>query len=126
VGAVVHDELGRLLLIRRANPPAKGLWSLPGGRREDGEDDATAVVREMQEETGLLVRADAVVGAVERGAPAGGVYVITDLACTVLGGTLKAGDDASDAGWFTAAELVSLPTSPGLVDALTEWGVLPR
>ena len=125
VGAVVHDDAGRLLLVRRANPPAQGTWSLPGGRVEPGEDDAAAVVREVAEETGLLVEAGEVVGVVERDAPGGGIYVIADLACRVVSGTPAAGDDASEAGWFAAAEVAVLPTSPGLVAALREWGVLP-
>lgn len=126
VGAVVHDALGRLLLVLRANPPAQGTWSLPGGRVEAGEDEAAAVVREVAEETGLAVRAGRVVGVVERPAPAGGVYVITDLACDVVGGRLRAGDDAADARWFTAAELAAATTSPGLVEALAGWAALPR
>lgn len=126
VGAVVHDDAGRLLLVLRANPPAQGTWSLPGGRVEPGEDEETAVVREVLEETGLRVLPDRVVGMVERAAPSGGVYVITDLACRVVGGTLAPSDDAADARWFTAAELAAVATSPGLLHALTEWSVLPR
>jgi 8-oxo-dGTP diphosphatase len=126
VGAVVHDGTGRLLLVRRRNPPAAGTWSLPGGRVEPGEDDTTAVVREVAEETGLTVRAGRVVGVVERDAPSGGVYVIVDLVCDVVGGLLRAGDDAADARWFSAADLAAATTSPGLVEALADWAVLPR
>lgn len=126
VGAVVHDAAGRLLLVRRARPPARGTWSLPGGHVEPGEDDATAVEREVAEETGLRVRAGRVVGVVERPAPSGGVFVITDLVCDVLGGQLRAGDDALNARWFSAADLAAAATAPGLVEALAEWSVLPR
>lgn len=126
MGAVVHDDEGRLLLVRRANPPAQGLWSIPGGRVEPGEDDVTAVVREVAEETGLQVTAERLVGSVERDAPGGDVYVIEDYLCRVTGGTLVAGDDASDARWFTGATLAGLATSPGLVEVLTEWEVMPR
>jgi ADP-ribose pyrophosphatase YjhB (NUDIX family) len=122
----VHDDRGRLLLVRRANPPAQGLWSIPGGRVEPGEDDEAAVVREVAEETGLDVVPERLVGSVERDGPAGDVYVIEDFLCRVAGGRLAAGDDASDAGWFTAAALDHLPTSPGLLEALGEWDVLPR
>jgi len=52
VGAIAFDADGRLLLIRRANPPAQGQWSLPGGRVEPGEDWRDAVLRELEEETG--------------------------------------------------------------------------
>jgi 8-oxo-dGTP diphosphatase len=126
VGAVVHDPGGRLLLVRRANPPAQGLWSIPGGRVEPGEDDETAVVREVAEETGLRVRPVRHVGSVQRDAGDGDVYEIEDFLCAVLGGTLRAGDDASDADWFSAAQLDAVAASPGLVEALAEWDLLPR
>lgn len=125
-GALVHDDTGRLLVIRRGQEPGRGLWSLPGGRCEAGEDAAAAVVREVREETGLVVRAGAVVGRVLRPGPGGVTYVIDDVACVVVGGTLAAGDDADDARWVTAAELAALPVTDGLLDALTGWDVLPR
>jgi ADP-ribose pyrophosphatase YjhB (NUDIX family) len=125
-GAVVHDGAGRLLLVRRGREPGRGLWSLPGGRCEPGESAAAAAVREVREETGLEVVAGAVVGRVERPAPGGRVYVIDDVACTVVGGELAAGDDADDARWVDAAELALLPLTEGLLDALTGWRVLPR
>ncbi len=124
-GAIVRDGDGRLLLIRRGQEPGRGLWSLPGGRCEPGEDAATAAVREAYEETGLVVAAGPIVGRVERPGPAGVIYVIDDLACTVSGGTLRAGDDADEVRWVGPAELAALPVTDGLLDALTLWGVLP-
>ena len=121
VGGLIYDAAGRLLLVQRANEPGRGLWSLPGGRVEPGEDDERALVREMAEETGLAVEPGALVGRVVRGS-----YAISDYACAVVGGTLRAGDDALDARWCDAAELTSLPLVPGLIDALTEWDALPR
>ncbi|HEY6793593.1 MAG TPA: NUDIX domain-containing protein [Kineosporiaceae bacterium] len=125
VGAVVHDDAGRLLLIRRGRPPALGAWSLPGGRVEPGEDDATAVVREVAEETGLDVVPGPVAGVVTRAAPGGGTYLITDLVCRTVGGTLRAGDDATQAGWFSRTDLAGVELAPGLAQALTEWGLMP-
>jgi hypothetical protein len=52
-------------------------------------------------------------------------YDIHDYAAVVTGGTLTPGDDASDARWVTPDELRRLPASPGLVDILTRWRVLP-
>src|SRR2546430_16924216 len=54
-GAVVKDQAGRLLLVRRGREPGRGRWSLPGGRVEPGETAAEAAVREVREETGLDV-----------------------------------------------------------------------
>jgi ADP-ribose pyrophosphatase YjhB (NUDIX family) len=118
-----------MLLVRRGREPAKGTWSVPGGRVEPGESDQEAVAREVLEETGLTVDVGPLVGTVERDAPAGGVYVIRDYACHLTADTdpaeVRAGDDADDAAWFTTAEVLALESSPRLVEALTEWGVLP-
>ena len=126
VGAIVVDDGGRLLLIRRANPPAQGTWSVPGGRVEPGETDEDAVVRELLEETGLRGMVEREVGAIERAAPGGGTYVIRDFQLSVDGaGEPTAGDDAAEAAWFTPAQVRALETSPGLVEVLTGWGILP-
>jgi 8-oxo-dGTP diphosphatase len=124
VGAVVKDDRGRLLLIKRGHAPGAGLWSLPGGRIEPGETDAEALVREMSEETGLVIAPGQLIGIVRRPAGEGSVFDIRDYAATVTGGTLRAGDDAADARWTDASEMESLPMTEGLVEALTGWGVL--
>jgi ADP-ribose pyrophosphatase YjhB (NUDIX family) len=125
IGAVVFDDAGRLLLVKRANPPAQGLWSLPGGRQEPGESAGEGVVREVREETGLVVKVDREVGTVIRQAPSGDDYVIRDFVCVINGDSpLQAADDAADAAFFTMAELAELPTSEGLVEALTGWGLI--
>ncbi len=126
VGAVVFDDAGRLLLIRRGNPPAQGQWSLPGGRVEPGETHEGAVLRELLEETGVTGSLGRHVGEVRRDAPDGSVYVIQDYLVTADGEqALCAGDDALDAAWFAVGELPALDTSPGLIDALSDWGLIP-
>ena len=124
VGAIITDAAGRLLLIKRGHEPGKGLWSIPGGRVEPGETDEQAVIREVREETGLVVQPGRLIGAVRRPAPAGAMLDIRDYAATVTGGTLAAGDDADDARWAGPAELAGLPLTDGLAEALTGWGVL--
>jgi 8-oxo-dGTP diphosphatase len=124
VGAVLRDDKGRLLLVKRGHEPGAGLWSLPGGRIEPGETDAEALVREMREETGLEVEPGPLLGAVRRPAGNGDVIDIRDYAATIIGGTLKPGDDAADARWVSGEELDSLATTEGLVETLISWGVL--
>jgi 8-oxo-dGTP diphosphatase len=124
VGAVIKDDQGRLLLIKRGHAPGAGLWSLPGGRIEPGETDAEALVREMREETGLAVQTGRLIGTVQRPGQGGDVLDIRDYAATITGGTLHAGDDAAEARWVAERELESLPITEGLVEALTSWGVL--
>ena len=124
------DSAGRILLVRRGQEPALGCWSVPGGRVEAGEDDPTATAREVLEETGLAVTVADLVGTVERDAPDGSVYAISDYRCTPAAGVdaalVVAGDDADDVGWFTPEQVRELDCAPGLVDALEEWGVLRR
>jgi 8-oxo-dGTP diphosphatase len=125
VGGIAFDADGRLLLIRRANDPGSGQWSLPGGRVEPGESDETAVVRELREETGLDVIPGTWIGTVTRGP-----FEIHDYACEITGGVLTAGDDATEARWSDAADLSALEAAGELVDllyvTLREWNALPR
>jgi 8-oxo-dGTP diphosphatase len=126
VGAVVFDESGRLLLIKRANPPAQGKWSLPGGRQEPDESPEDGVVREVREETGLEVHVEREVGTVQRRAPSGDTYVIRDFVCTApKTDVVVAGDDAADARFFEIAALGGVDTSEGLLEALREWSLIP-
>ena len=123
-GGIVLDA-GRLLVIRRGREPSAGTWSIPGGRCEPGEAPRDACVREVAEETGLLVEVLRSAGHVIRDGPGGVRYDIEDFLCAMRGGTLLAGDDATDARWVTRAELAALDTAPGLVEALASWGLLP-
>lgn len=107
VGAVVIErgEGGpRVLLVKRATPPRIGQWSLPGGRVEPGERLVDAVAREVLEESGLLVRVDALVEVAEiLDAPFH--YVILDYLCERMGGELLAGSDVSDVAMAGVDEL---------------------
>lgn len=128
VGALIYRPGGRLLLIRRANAPGRGRWSLPGGRVEPGESDATAVIREVAEETGLIVTARERVGSVERAGP-GVIFDIHDYRCAVIGGDPAAGSDASGLRWVDDAEFAALDgagaLSELLADTLRDWRAWP-
>jgi len=129
VGAVIKDEAGRLLLIRRGHEPGAGLWSIPGGRIEPGESNADALIREVLEETGLAVAVGRLLGVVQRPGLAGAVVDISDYLAVVTGGELAAGDDAADARWVTPAQMAQMEArgelTSGLTEALTSWAVLP-
>ena len=105
-----------VLLVRRAKAPLEGQWSLPGGRLEWGERAADAALRELKEETGcdaaligLIDVVDAILS--RRGPSAGGPwghYVLIDYAARWLAGEPKGADDASDARFFTPAQIDAL------------------
>jgi 8-oxo-dGTP diphosphatase len=124
-GGIVFDAAGRLLLIQRGRPPSQASWSVPGGRCLPGEAPQDACVREVAEETGLTVSVLRFAGHVERDGPGGCVYDIDDFVCAVVGGALQAGDDADEARWVRRDELAALSLSPGLLDALTAWNLMP-
>src|SRR5580698_2274667 len=107
VGAVIVDK-GRVLLVRRGREPLKGQWSLPGGMLEVGEALTAGVVREVQEETGLMVEPLELIELLDRihrdGERVRYHYVIADYLCRVIGGELKAASDADAVRWVERAE----------------------
>jgi 8-oxo-dGTP diphosphatase len=124
VGLVARDRHGRLLLVRRGNPPAKGSWSLPGGRVEAGETLAEAAARELREETGLVARIGEVAGVVER-IGEGYHYVIADLWAELDDPQPVAASDVDDAILVELEALPHLDLTPGLAEFLAGVGVWP-
>lgn len=124
VGAVIVRD-GAILLVRRANPPFEGYWSLPGGKVNFGERIHNALVREVREETGLVVEPGKFAGLLESIDPDGGWhFVILDYFAEVTGGTLIAKDDALEATWVQMEEITKMKTTPRLIESLREFGVL--
>ena len=106
--AVLLEQDGRVLLVRRVNEPHRGLWTLPAGFVDAEEDPARAAERECYEETGLTVRVTRVLEVVAgREHPRGADFVIV-YAAEVESGILRAADDADEAGWFARSELPPL------------------
>lgn len=121
VGAVViHDRA--LLMVRRNQEPAKGLWSVPGGRVAKGEYLAAAVAREVAEETAVEIDVGPLLGILEVVGDAH--YVILDFIGTVATRSEPiAGDDVSEAGWVPLDEVASLDCTPRFCETMRGWGV---
>jgi len=118
---VAVDRLGRVLLVQRGHEPAKGLWSLPGGSLEPGENLPDTVRREMAEETGLEVEVGEKVWQVTVPLATGRFYEVHAFAVAVVGGVLTPGDDAADAKWCGLADAGSLDLTPRLLDFLESY-----
>ncbi|KQS56632.1 phosphohydrolase [Brevundimonas sp. Leaf363] len=100
VGVVCFRD-GEVLLIRRANPPRQGEWSLPGGRIEPGEPVLDAAHRELREETGVEAALIGLIDVVDGVFPEHERhYVLIDYAMRWTAGEPVAGDDASEARFF--------------------------
>jgi 8-oxo-dGTP diphosphatase len=110
-GGVIFDDTARVLLQRAKDD---GNWYVPGGAIDPGEQPATAIVREMREETGLIVepvRIVAVTTSPQFSYPNGHrvQYVGTIFLCRAVGGTLGVGDDESlELRYFSIDELPEL------------------
>jgi 8-oxo-dGTP diphosphatase len=123
VGAVlIHG--GRVLLIRRGKEPLRGRWVVPGGTVELGETLEEALVREIQEETGLLVRPREVVAVFDRiHREADRVdyhYVIVDYLCDYVAGEPRAGSDAEAVAMVAPADLAAYDLPEKALEVVTD------
>jgi mutator protein MutT len=123
VGAVLIHE-GRVLLIRRGKDPLRGRWVVPGGTVELGETLEQALVREVQEETGLVVRPREVVAVFDRiQRDAGRVlyhYVIVDYLCDYVAGQARAGSDAEAVALVAPSELAAYDLPEKALEVVTD------
>lgn len=121
VGAVVLDG-DRVLLARRGRAPSAGKWSIPGGLVDLGERLEDAVIREVEEESGLRVRLLGLCGVIDRVVRERDAvryhYVIVDYVAECVGGRLEAGSDAAEVRWVAVSELSQYETTDGLADMI--------
>lgn len=127
---VVRD--GEVLLARRANKRAYGMWSLPGGHIEYGEPVKTAALRELHEETGVIARIVRLLDCIDvihkdRNGTIESHYVLSVFGAQWVSGTAVANSDASEVRWVRPDELDGFKMTPGtgelikrVVPALTE------
>lgn len=112
IGAVVW-RADRVLLARRARPPRKGEWSLPGGAQKVGETVFEAARREVMEETGIAIEIlglAEVVDSIQRD-DQGRIlyhYTLIDLVAEWRSGEAVAGGDAAEVAWFGLEDLADL------------------
>jgi 8-oxo-dGTP diphosphatase len=130
-GVVVRDR--RVLLARRGKEPLYGRWTVPGGTVELGETLEEAVVREMEEETGLRVEPVEVLAVFDRidrdGERVRYHYVIVDYRCRWRSGEARAASDALEVAWVADEELPHYDLPPKALevvrDALLRAKALP-
>ena len=106
--AVLVEQDGRVLLVRRVNEPYRGLWTLPAGFVDADEDPARAAERECLEETGLSVRVMRVLDVIPGREHERGADFVIAYRGEVLSGVLSPGDDADAVKWFTRNNLPPL------------------
>lgn len=96
-----------VLLVRRAHPPRQGEWSLPGGRIEPGETANAAALRELHEETGVDAELIGLIDVIDAIFPPYH-YVLIDYVAHWRRGEPRAGDDATEARFFSVSDLSAL------------------
>jgi len=104
----------RVLLIRRAFEPLRGLWTLPGGRREAGESIEETAIRELREELGVIISDLVPV----RQLPVAARFRLQVFASRRFSGGLLPSAEISDWAWVEPDRLAGYDTTPGLVDVL--------
>jgi 8-oxo-dGTP diphosphatase len=116
--AIFRDD--RILLVRRARPPARGFYSLPGGRVEFGETLHAALHREVDEETALKIEIVELAGwrEVVPGTGGGGHYLIMSFAARWTSGEPVLNDELDDFRWLKPDALGDLELTGGLQEVI--------
>jgi ADP-ribose pyrophosphatase YjhB (NUDIX family) len=122
VSAAIFRD-GKVLLVRRAGAPARGLWTLPGGRVEVGERLVEAVKREVIEETGLTIDVVGLAGYRESilsdaVGDRGRHFVILPFAARWVAGEVTLNHELDDGRWLPVEDITGLPTTDGLLEIL--------
>lgn len=124
--AVVVDDVDRILLIKRTD---NGLWTIPGGAMEPGEDIAACCRREVREESGIEVAITRLIGVysnprhvIEYADGEVRQQFSVCFACRAVAGELRTSDESSEVGYFTLDELASMDIHPSIRLRITHFG----
>ncbi len=113
---------GKILLVRRAREPAKGVYTFPGGRVEFGESLHEALAREVREETGLKIEIVGLIGYREALPPrtgGHGHFVVLPFAARWVANEIALNDELDDAKWLSPREAVhGLRVTQGLDETI--------
>lgn len=111
---------GKILLIRRRNPPSFDMYAFPGGRAEPGETPDQTALREFEEETGIRAHSPRQFAFYDLQAenPGRHFHLTVFLVEASADEIAEARDDAADAGWFTPAEIRRLNTPASVLDCV--------
>ena len=120
VAGIVFNADQQVLLIKRNQPPAMGMWSIPGGKLEAGESMSAACRREIKEETGLDTEIQNIVAVVERRIENFHYVIIDYLALLADQQNVKptAQSDVAEAAWISLDDLASYNLVPGLAEII--------
>jgi 8-oxo-dGTP diphosphatase len=120
VAGLILDDAGRLLACKR--PEGKhlgGKWEFPGGKLEGGEDPAAALVRELEEELGIIVIAGEALTTVVWDYGRGPIR-LHPILCRIAGGDLHP-HEHSEIRWCEGEDLAGLDWAEADVPILAEW-----
>lgn len=117
---VVVARDNRILMVRRANPPGYGLWSVPGGYVDRGEVVEAAAAREVQEETGLVVKIGGLLGIFSQ---TGNPVIVAAFAGIEIGGALTVSPETLAVDFFPQDALppLAFPRDAQMLDLWAEY-----
>ena len=127
VAALIHHN-DQVLLVRRANDPQRGYWTLPAGFIDAGEDPVRAVERECFQETGLLTMVMDLVDVIYGQEHPRGAHILIVYRAKVVSGELHAADDVDKAGYFPLDDLppLAFDTTKKILSSLVDQeGTMP-
>ncbi|TFG29052.1 MAG: NUDIX hydrolase [Promethearchaeota archaeon] len=127
VDAVIEDDRGNIVLIKRKYPPFKDFYALPGGFIEKGESPKQAVLREAKEETNLDLVIVKKIGVFDKeGRDPRGKIISTAFKCRIIGDSskIKGGTDSATAKFFPKEKIKNLDLAFDHRDILKEAGIL--